>query len=265
MNFFVKLWRFLVDRLVGILVFVLALLLVLFVAVVFWESAEKHTCQLLGVAPGAKYTLLTSLGIGMGGILFVLQVLASHRRARAMEDAAKAQADATKEQAKANQHTEQGQRQERLKNAIEHLGHKSVSARLGGTYELFHLAQDTQDLRQTILDISAPFCAHIRRTTSEDEYRKTHRAKPSEEIQSLLTSLFVQRHEVFKGLRVNLQGSWLNGANLWEARLVGADLTEAHLPAAFLLNAQLQGALLRAAHLQLADLRDARLQGAILH
>ena len=32
-----------------------------------------------------------------------------------MEEQAKAQANATKEQAKANEHTEQGQRQERLK------------------------------------------------------------------------------------------------------------------------------------------------------
>ena len=59
----------------------------------------------------------------MGGILFILQVLASHRRAKAMEDAAneqansaKAQARATEEQARANENTEQGQRQERLKN-----------------------------------------------------------------------------------------------------------------------------------------------------
>ena len=94
---------------------------------------------------------------------------------------------------------------------------------------------------------------------------KTHKSKPSEEIQSLLTLLFVQNHAVFKGLHVNLQGSCLKGANLWGARLVGADLTESHLQAAFLLNARLQGALLRAARLQLADLRDAQLQAAILH
>ena len=79
----------------------------------------------------------------MGGVLLAIQALMSYKRAKAMEDAAnaqaeaanaqaaaakaqaaaaKAQAAATKEQAKANQNTEQGQRQERLKNAIEHLG-----------------------------------------------------------------------------------------------------------------------------------------------
>ena len=265
MNLLSRWWTALVRwiRRVGVLVFVLSgtllFVLAVFVAVMACEN-PTWIFKLVGVCQ--KYEVLKFLGIGMGGILFVLQVLASHRRAKAMEDAATAQAKATKEQAKANLHTEQGQRQERLKNAIEHLGHKSDSVRLGGAYELFHLAEDTPELCQTVLDI---LCAHIRRTTGENEYRETHKSKPSEEIQSLLTLLFVQNHTVFKGLHVNLQGSCLKGANLWGARLVGADLTEAHLQAAFLLNARLQGALLRGAKLQLADLRDVQLQGAILH
>ena len=41
---------------------------------------------------------------------------------------------------------------------------RSDSVRLGGAYELFHLAQDTEELRQTVLDI---LYAHIRRTTGE--------------------------------------------------------------------------------------------------
>ena len=40
---------------------------------------------------------------------------------------------------------------------------------------------------------------------------------------ALLTLLFVQEYEVFKGCHINLQGSWLNGANLKEARLAKAD------------------------------------------
>ena len=142
-----------------------------------------------------KYEVLKFLGISMGGILVALQALASHRRARAMEDTAK--------------HTEQGQRQERLKNAIEHLGNEKDSVRLGGIYELFHLAEDNEDLRRTALDI---LCAHIRRTTSETIYRAVHRSKPSEEVQSLLTLLFVKEYEVFKSCDINLWGCWLNGA-----------------------------------------------------
>ena len=261
-------------------------LLATFLLVMVSDSVEGHVSQLLGLH--TKNPILKFIGIGMGGVLLALQALMSYKRAKALEDtasaqaeAAKAQAKATEEQAKANQNTEQGQRQERLKNAIEHLGHNNASVRLGGAYELFHLAQDTKDLRQTVLDI---LCAHIRRTTGAAEYQKEYPSKPSEEIQSLLTLLFVQEHGVFKGLHINLQGSWLNGANLRESRLRGADLAGAylrgteladadlketnmvrvHMQKAFLLDAQLQGADLRWAELQRGDLRWAQLQAVDL-
>ena len=142
----------------------------------------------------------------------------------------------------------------------------------GGADERFHLAQDTPDLRQTVLDI---LCAHIRRTTGEDEYRKTHQSKPSQEVQSLLTLLFVQDHDVFKGLHINLQESWLNGANLRRARLRKANLTgvclqkvdldDAHLRGAILEEARLQDAKLGNAHLEKVNLVDAHLQRADLY
>ena len=133
--------------------------------------------------------------------------------------------------------------------------------RLGGAYELFHLAQDTKDLRQTVLDI---LCAHIRRTTGEKEYRQDHSSKPSEEIQSLLTLLFVQEYKVFKGCLISLQGSWLNGAKLPRARLQGANLVEAHMQDVELREAYLQEARLERTHLQGAELREAHMQGADL-
>ena len=212
------------------LVILLVVLVIVFVGVLSSECVEEYTSTLLDL-PGKNETL-KFLGIGMGGVLVALQALMSYKRAKAMEDTVKSQADAVLK-------TEQGQRQDRLKNAIEHLGDESDSVRLGGAYELFHLAQDTEDLCQTVLDI---LCAHIRRTTGESEYRETHKSKPSEEAQSLLTLLFVQEHEVFKGCHINLQGSWLNGVNLEEARLEKAILTEAHLQGADLVGADLRGA-----------------------
>ena len=160
--------------------------------------------------------------------------------------------------------TEQGQRQERLKNAIEHLGHDSGSVRLSGAYELFHLAEDEEGkkgLRQTVLDI---LCAHIRQTTGGPAYRKDYERNPSEEIQSLLTLLFVQKHKVFTGLNINLQGSWLNGSNLDDARLGKANLRGAQLHRAHLVGAQLHGANLRGAQLHGAYLVGAQLHGAHL-
>ena len=173
-------------------------------------------------------------------------------------------------QARANENTEHGLRQERLKNAIEHMGSKSESVRLGGAYELFHLAQDMMDngsIRQTVLDI---LCAHIRRTTGEDAYQDKHSSKPSEEIQSLLTLLFVQEHDLFTGLRINLRESWLNGAELRRARLREADLRKAILVNTHLKEARLERTCLREADLfkaqmQGAGLSEAQLQGANIY
>ena len=262
------LWQFLLEIREIILVGLLIGLAMVFVVVMISENFE-WSLKLFGVSEDGKYKVLTFLGIGMGGILVALQALASHRRAKAME--------------KTVSHTEQGLRQERLKNAIEHLGNKKESVRWGGAYELYHLAEDSKEFSQTALDM---LCLQIRQTTSECKYRKVNKSKPSEEVQSLLTLLFVKDHEVFKNCDINLQGSWLNGANLGKARLQRAILSRAHLQKANLIEAQLQGARLEAVclqdkdtrldrahlqgadlgrvHLQDANLTDARLQGADL-
>ena len=260
MKFFSKIRKNLFSIFQTALIGLLVVLVVVFAVVMFPENPE-WIFKLLGIAQNGnpKYEALKFLGIGMGGVLVALQALMSYKRAKAMEKTAEAQAKATEEQAKANQHTEKGQRQERLKSAIEHLGHDKDSVRMGGAYELFHLAQDTEELCEMVFDI---LCAHIRQTTGEDEYRKTYGPKPSEEVQSLLTLLFVQDHEVFKNLYINLHGTWLNGADLWRARLEGASLDDAYLQGAYLMEAHLQGALLDDAHLQRASFDHAYLQGA---
>ena len=230
--------------LMAIIVGILVLLLVGFVSVMFSKTVEEYIGTLLGL-PGQKNQILTFLGIGMGGVLVALQALMSYRRAKAMEGTV--------------QNTENGLRQERLKNAIEHLGHASETVRMGGAHELFHLADDNLKLRQTVLDI---LCAHIRYTTGEDKYRKTHQSKPSQEVQSLLTLLFVQEHDVFKGLHINLQNSWLNGVDLQKARLQKAIFKQANLRGARLDMAQLQEANLVEVHLEEAVLEQAGMQGA---
>lgn len=143
--------------LVGLSGIVLVVLLSAFVFVMFCESAEKYLLQILGASE--KNEALKFLGIGMGGVILGLQALIANRRAKAMEDTAKAQVEA-------NQNAEQGQRQERLKNAIEHLGHDSESVRIAGTYELRQLVRDIEEprFRQTVLNI---LNAHIRRTMGE--------------------------------------------------------------------------------------------------
>lgn len=253
------------EPIITLLVFLLVVLLTVFVIAIS-SKQPQWIYDLLGIVSigEPKYEALKFLGISMGGILIALQALMSYRRAKALEDTARAQADAVLR-------TEDGQRQDRLKNAIEHLGHGSESVRLGGAYELFHLAEDTKELRQTVIDI---LCAHIRQTTVEPQYRKTHEWKPSEQVQSLLTLLFMQEHGLFRGLRVNLQESWLNGVDLRDAYmeravftkayLRGAILDSAHLQEANFREAHLQGAVVSSAHLQAVDFIEAHLQGADL-
>ena len=234
------------NRLLAFLVFVLVVLAVVLGGVVLSDNPEWIFSGLgISEAASPKYEALKFLGIGMGGVLVAFQALMSYRRAKALEDTVR--------------NTEQGQRQERLKNAIEHLGHESDSVRMGGTYELFHLAQDTKELRRTVFDI---LCAHIRWTTGKCEYQRMYRWKPSEEVQSLLTLLFVQQHGVFEGLHINLQGSWLNGAELSDAHLESAVLDKASLKVAILYNADLRSARFEEAQLHGAHLIDADLRGA---
>ena len=240
--------------LVGLLVGLLAVF-----GAVMASGAPEWAYGLFGA--GEKFRVLEFLGVAMGGVLLAIGATIAHKRAVALEDAAEAQAGAAAAQADANKGAEDGRRQERLKNAIEHLGHASDSVRLGGAYELFHLAQDTEDLRQMVMDI---LCAHIRRTTGEDGYREKHKAKPSEEIQSLLTLLFVREYEVFKGCRIDLQGSWLNGAVLVKAHLEEANLARAHLRKAYFGYAYLQGSRLYESCMQGADFQNAYLQGSRL-
>ena len=249
------------------LLIVLGLLLCAFTGAMLSEYLQNAIGKYLGLTN--KNEILRFLGIGMGGVLVTMQALMSYKRAKALEDTAKAQSDAaraqaraTEEQAKANQNTERGQRQERLKNAIEHLGSAFDSVRMGGAHELFHLAEDTPSWRQTILDI---LCAHIRQTTSQAPYRDQYKSHPSEEVQTLLTLLFVREHDVFEDGTVNLKGSWLCGAELSEGRLDWADLTATNLQNASLYRARLQWALLFDAQLRGAQLVSARLYGASLY
>ena len=133
------------NPLLSFLIALLILLGIVFVVVLCFEN-PKWFFKLFGVSgsENPKYEVLKFLGISMGGILVALQALMSYKRAKAIEETAS--------------HTEQGLRQERLKNAIEHLGHEKDSVRLGGAYELFHLAEDNKDLRKTALDFFYAFC-----------------------------------------------------------------------------------------------------------
>ncbi len=225
--------------------------------------------EFLGV--DSKKDALEFLGVIAGGLLVGLNVVLAHRRASAMETVAAAQADGIRRQAKANELLELGQRQERMKNAIDHLGSDSAIQRIGAAHELVHLARDTPEFAETVLAI---VCAYIRQTTGSAKYRKKHKAEPSTEIQSLLTLLFVREASVFRGFRADLEEAWLNGVDLRRAHvprgnlrgvhLEGARLESACLNGAVLAEARLRSAKFQKAHLRECDLTLAWMQGARL-
>ena len=220
-----------------------------------WQRFKKHIAKIPSRVGWLRGALAVAITIWeesiVAGLSFIVRAwLADNKRTKTMEDAAK-------ELAKHKKNGEAGQRQKRPKNTIEQ--HDRDSVRLGDAHELFLLAKNTGDLRQTVLDI---FCAHIRQTTGEGKYKEKHKTKPSEEIQSLLTLLFTQEHGVFEDCSINLQGSYLNGATLSQARLKKANLMKAQLQGADLKQAQLQEADLWLAQLQKANLAKAQLQRA---
>jgi len=81
------------------------------------------------------------------------------------------------------------------------------------------------------------------------------------QTQGLLALCLKKRKEVKE---IDLQGTFLVGANLSGAQLQGANLSWAQLQGANLSGAQLQGADLSEAQLQGANLSEAQLQGAIV-
>lgn len=239
-----------------VLIAILAALGLIFVVVLLQE-----TPQWIFHAFGQenKFPILQFIGVSMGGVLLAIQAILSYSRAKAMEDTAKANLEA-------NSNFERGHQQERFKNAIEHLGHEMESVRLGGAYELFHIAQEFRHLRKAAFDI---LCAHIRSTTKSDPYRVQYADRPSEEIQSILTLLFVKDHRIFEGERIDLSNCWLNGAILSRARLARADFWKAHLKGAGLNDTNLEatvlyGADLRHSALWKSNLNESNLERSVL-
>ncbi len=200
------------------------------------------------------------VGYLIGGVLAVWQVVASNRRATAAEKTAESM--------------EKGNVAERFKNAIEHLGHESVSVRLGGIYALHHIANENASYRERVFEI---LCAHVRETTTNKEEYKPHVIDgvdllyPSVEIGSVLELLFRSKtgKKIYKGFEAklmssNLEGAYLGGANLYGIDLIKTILKNAVLDVADLNGAGLIGAKMEGASVEYANMAYAKLQGADL-
>ena len=222
--------------------------------------------------------VIQNLGFAFAGMLSVCGVIVANRRAKAMEHAAESQAEAVGSQAKAVESqaeavrvTEAGQRQERFRDAVSHLGHKSESVRLGGIYALFQMALEDEagKIRKDVADI---LCAHIRSTTRSEAYQVKYGAKPSTEIQSLLRMLFTAKtskdvkdlEKFWDGIEPDLTGGYFHGLELHRARFERALLEGAQFHGADLFYARFHDASLRRVKFHSARFYDAQFHGAAL-
>ncbi|MDD9864260.1 MAG: pentapeptide repeat-containing protein [Gammaproteobacteria bacterium] len=244
----------------------LLFLILLLYAVLLLPHAEcegdnlRLLCYWLGV--GTKEAVINRLSIALTGLLSAWAIWSAYRRAEAMQKQALA--------------AENSLVQERFRDAVQHLGDKSASARLGGAYALFRLALEEEAFRKQIAEM---ICTHILSVTGAKEYRGDFAKKPSMEIQSLMRLLFSagqddrtenSRKAFWKGLRADLSGGYFHGLELRDARFQKASLTGAEFQGASLSGAQFQGASLvgtkfHVASLENSQFHDAYLLGAEFH
>ena len=214
------------------------LVILLFVALilVMFDADNGALAYLLGTM--SKNDTITYIGLGLGGALAAVGAVALNQRAAAM--------------AANNELVEKGHIDERLKAAVQSLGHTELSVRIAAFYQFYHLAEGNSDmkLRGSILDI---LCAHLRQMTIKKVYRNVDgKHKPTEECQCLLNIIFrnledIRAKNIFSGIYKDLKGAYLVGADL---RCANAE------------NTSFSGATLRRAQFDLSDLQGAHFANA---
>ncbi len=162
----------------------------------------------------------------------------------------------------ANQRNEQDDYRQAVANLVDE---KPASVRLG-ILNLYDLSKRDPAKSKEITEILS---AHLREATQAQEY-KNCKDEPSAPIQFLMDKLSKLNKVNFErwkthDIRLELNESCLNGADLEKEHLQGAYLYGAQLQGANLEGAGLQGADLEGAGLQGADLEGAQLQGAYLY
>jgi len=115
-------------------------------------------------------------------------------------------------------------RDSRFSSGVELLGNINESARIGGAYNLYFLANEHQD--EYLHPVCEILCAHIRTITSDKTYQKNNKEKPSNETQTILNLLFKKNKNdelIFDDCKKNLVGTFLDGADFIKAILSSVD------------------------------------------
>ena len=183
-------------------------------------------------------------------------------------------------QASREQHelSRQGQITERLTRAVDQLGHDSLDVRLGDTYALERIANDSPEDQEPVAEVLSAFVrGHAPWPPTRDEQPPAdatlEAARPlpqrAPDVQAALTVLGRCERPRGGARRLDLTNTDLRQALLGDANLQYTDLTGARLQGADLYRAQLQGAKLvggrlQGAYLVAAQLRDAMLEAPAL-
>jgi len=135
---------------------------------------------------------------------------------------------------------EKQQRDTRFSSGVELLGNPHESARIGGVYNLYFLANEHQN--EYLHSVCEILCAHVRTITNDIAYQEKYKEKPSNEIQSILNLLFKKDKNdelIFDKCQKNFERTFFGGANLEYATLSNVDFRYAKLDGVKLFNATL--------------------------
>ena len=208
---------------------------------------EKNTLSIFET----RLTLTTgAIGAAVLSTVGIWNLIVNYRRVNAAEKQLKQQRESDKRR----------DEQQLYATNVQHLGHESESVRLGAIYGLERLAKESKDWGEPWAPkIAEILCAHIRITTTTNEYPGNNKDRPSNEIDAVLRVLTQGEDNPFDSSQFDL-----GEANLKGADLVRANLKEANLATTNLREADLTGANLKGAELGEADLTDAYLTRANL-
>ena len=123
-------------------------------------------------------------------------------------------------------------RETRFSSGVGLLGNANESARIGGAYQLYFLANEFPD--EYVEPVCEILCAHIRTITGEKDYQVIYNEKPSNEIQTIV-NLFFQKGKsdslLFNECRKDFRHSFLfkidfSGLHLNNVDFGGATISE---------------------------------------
>lgn len=162
-------------------------------------------------------------------------------------------------------------RDTRFSSGVELLGNQNESARIGGAYNLYFLANEYPE--EYLNPVCEILCAHIRTITNDKDYQEKYKKKPSNEIQTIVNLLFnkdTNEKIIFNDCTKNLSTTFLCGTNLnrkiisnayfFDALLNSVDFSESQLK-----NVKFNYATFTNTTFNVSQLNNVRFSSAILY